>query len=245
MSERAERRERFVGGEAGSIGGDLEEHAAGFVEVDRPEVLAVLDRCHGDAGVHERAARGELRVVIGGAPGDVVHRADAHRGAPEAGGDAHVGDRARATGAALEAVDVPFAPGGAEAHDPGEEAGRRLERLLPERDAEDAADGVLRGHRAAAPRAARAAGAAQATRSSAMPSWSLIDSTWFPKRFVGPSCATPLEISRSSHQPREFCGMAREMTLTCPVPPRPRPAPGQGKKVTIVPGLPRSSPKYR
>ena len=46
--------------EAGFVGGDLEEHAAGGAEVDRPEVITVDHRRHLVTGVEQRVAHPKL-----------------------------------------------------------------------------------------------------------------------------------------------------------------------------------------
>ena len=74
----AERLDRLVDGEAGDVGGDLEQHAAGLAEVDRAEVVAVLllGRMHAVLA-HELLRHRGLLGIVGGAERDVMHRAAA------------------------------------------------------------------------------------------------------------------------------------------------------------------------
>ena len=67
---------RFIYRETGWVGGDFKEYAAGFVEVDGVEVLAVHDRGDAYSKVAEGIAPGQLVLVVGCAPGDMMHRAD-------------------------------------------------------------------------------------------------------------------------------------------------------------------------
>src|SRR6187431_2012394 len=72
---RAERGDRFVNSESGNIGGYLEKHAAGLLEVERAEVLAVLLVGGADAVVlGQLALQHERRFVVGSAKSDVVNR---------------------------------------------------------------------------------------------------------------------------------------------------------------------------
>src|SRR5690606_39559339 len=69
----AQVQQRLVVVEAGAVGGDLQQHAAGFAEVDRGEVGAVPDL--GD--VHAALGQGAPPPLLGGGVrgpvGDVVH----------------------------------------------------------------------------------------------------------------------------------------------------------------------------
>src|SRR5690606_25781113 len=67
---------RLVGGEAGADRGDLEQHPARLPEVDRIEVVAVLDVGDEPAGVGDAPLPGEV-VGVGRRPGDVVDGAGA------------------------------------------------------------------------------------------------------------------------------------------------------------------------
>src|SRR4029077_15609928 len=75
MQARAKRLVRFVDGEAGLVGGDLEEYAARLARIDGAEVLALDHRCHCPAGSDQRFPPGPLVGVVECPPGDVVHRA--------------------------------------------------------------------------------------------------------------------------------------------------------------------------
>ena len=76
----AEMRGVLVAVEAGLVGGDLEQHAARRAEIDRPEIVAVDDRRHLVAGVHQRLAHLELLGAVFDGKGDVVDRAGAEIG---------------------------------------------------------------------------------------------------------------------------------------------------------------------
>src|SRR3954469_3848079 len=73
----AERLLRLVDEEAGRVGRDLDQHAVGHAEVDRAEVLAVLDGRRAQAELGEVLEPGGLLGVIRRAPRDVVRRASA------------------------------------------------------------------------------------------------------------------------------------------------------------------------
>src|SRR3954464_11672625 len=85
----------FVDREAGAARGDLEQHAAGLLEVHRlePEPIDHV------GGVSARAldlrAHGELLVEIVDRPGEMMDRADAPGAAPFAGRLADVDDAGR------------------------------------------------------------------------------------------------------------------------------------------------------
>src|ERR1700722_7386162 len=76
----AKRFDGFINGEAGNIRGDLEQDPAGFTEVDRTEVVAVLLLGRMLAvGLHQLTRHFGLVGVIDGAEGDVMYRAGAWR----------------------------------------------------------------------------------------------------------------------------------------------------------------------
>src|SRR5579884_1475545 len=101
----AEVRGVLVGGEAGTVGGDLEEDAAGLAEVDRAEVETVNHRGGTQAGVRQALAPGAVLVVVGGAEGDVVDAADADAAAAQVGALLEVDLGAQAAGADLIDAD--------------------------------------------------------------------------------------------------------------------------------------------
>src|SRR5207237_7619501 len=70
----AERLLRFVDEEPRAVGRDLEQDPVGQAEVDRAEVLAVLHRRRVQADLAEALAPDLLRVVVCGAPRNVVNR---------------------------------------------------------------------------------------------------------------------------------------------------------------------------
>src|ERR1700730_2976939 len=76
LEGRAEGLGCFVHGEAGLVGCDLEEDPSRLPEIDRVEVLPVDDRGNLAAGLHQLLSPGQLLGVVGGSPGNVVHRAD-------------------------------------------------------------------------------------------------------------------------------------------------------------------------
>src|ERR671932_569586 len=63
----------LIGGEAGTVGGDLEEYPAGLPEVDRTEVVAVYDRCHIEPGLYQPPAPRYVLFLVGGSERDVVY----------------------------------------------------------------------------------------------------------------------------------------------------------------------------
>src|SRR5438093_12594068 len=63
---------RLVDGETGTVGRDLEEHAARLAVVDRFEVPAVDYRRHVASCFQERVAPRPLRRSVGGPPGHMV-----------------------------------------------------------------------------------------------------------------------------------------------------------------------------
>src|ERR1051326_6110977 len=65
---------RLVEGEAGRVGGDLEEDAPGLPEADRVEVPAVVDVRDVESGLHELPAPDPLLVVARRPPGHVMDR---------------------------------------------------------------------------------------------------------------------------------------------------------------------------
>ena len=132
----------LVDGEAGIVGGELEEDAAGFAEVDGVEVLAVEDFGSGEV-LGDLGAPFQLGGVVGGAEGDVVDGAGA--GAAEVGGwvdeDIDVVAEGGWVGGRGEAEAIALGGGGLEAHE-GEGAGRLGGVELQHGDAVEAADGV-------------------------------------------------------------------------------------------------------
>ena len=73
----AERSSVFVDGETGTIGGELEEHAAGFAEVNRLEPKAIDHRGRLRAGTEKIVAHGKFLRVVRHARGKVMNRARA------------------------------------------------------------------------------------------------------------------------------------------------------------------------
>ena len=172
----------LVDGEAGVVGGDLEEHAAGLAEVDGVEVGAVLDgvagRCCGDL-----RAPVELGGVVGGAEGDVVDGAGAGAAVVGCAGRrrCRCGCRARCLRGAAKRRRLPFFGDLLEAHH-GERGGGFGGVELQHGDAEEAADGVLGGDVGEARGGERRSASAWATSSSFMPSGSAKVRTSSPKR---------------------------------------------------------------
>src|SRR5690349_18872193 len=116
----------LVGGEAGAVRGDLEEHTARLAEVDRVEVEAVNHRRRAQPGVLEALAPGDLLLIVRRAEGDVMNPADADTPARQVWPllQMHLG--AQAAGAGLVDAHAALRPslirrkrvvaGGAEAH---------------------------------------------------------------------------------------------------------------------------------
>ncbi len=136
----------LVDGKAGIVGGELEEDAARFAEVDGVEVLAVKDfgggKVRGDGG-----APSYLRFVVGGAEGDVVDGTGA--GAAEVGlrvdEDVDVVAEGVGVGGRGEAEAIAFGGDLMETHE-GESLGGVGGIKLEHGDAEESADGVLGGN---------------------------------------------------------------------------------------------------
>src|SRR3954465_9323855 len=148
----SQRRDRLVDGEAGDVGRDLEQHAAGLAEVERAEVVAVLLVGRADAMVlGELAPHRELRLVVGSAERDVVHRTGALRAAEELAGHADIDDAADLAPVRLEADGRTLAAEFREAEHVGQDR-RRGRRVAKEQaDAVEAADRMLDRYLAAAP----------------------------------------------------------------------------------------------
>src|SRR3954464_11805673 len=73
---------RLVDRKARNVGCDLEQHAAGFTEVDRAEVVTVLLLGRMEAGAIDQPLRhGGLCGIVWRAEGDMMHRARALRAA--------------------------------------------------------------------------------------------------------------------------------------------------------------------
>lgn len=141
----------LVDGEAGVVGGDFEECAAGFAEVDGVEVVAVHDGGDVVAAGLEGFEPGGLIGVIGGAEGDVVDLADAHARGDGFGDFEDVDDLGGAVVVADEAGAVVFACGLAECEEIDEDAGGRGGGDFSEGDAVEAADLVFARNPAVGP----------------------------------------------------------------------------------------------
>src|SRR5680860_306978 len=139
----AQLKQRFVDGEPGRIGGDLQEHAAGLAEVDGAEVVAVDDRRDVIAVLDDLLAPCLLRLVVGRAPGDMVHGAGGHQAPRRLGLADHVDDLAGCSVADREAEPLAGPLGQREAQRVDQQPGRGLEAVLGERDRVEAADGLL------------------------------------------------------------------------------------------------------
>src|SRR5919112_3028023 len=140
----------LVHGEAGWVGGDLEEDPAGLAEVDRATVVAVEDGGDVEAAGVQLLPPSLLRLVVRRPPSDVMYRPD--RGL--AGGPSRQGyDVREATAGAGREVPRPALAlaGLFEAQEVGEDVLGNLCRPLRERHAGDAADGVFGRYRASFP----------------------------------------------------------------------------------------------
>src|SRR6266576_1204052 len=104
----AERRRVFVNGEAGSIGGNLEEHSTGLEEVDRLEPEAVDHLCRTPACALDFLAHLELGLVVGDAPRDVVNTAGSPPAAIFIGNLANLEVAPRSAAANLESQPLAF-----------------------------------------------------------------------------------------------------------------------------------------
>ena len=144
----------FVHGEAGTVGGQLEQHAARLLEVHRLEPEAIDHRRRPRAGGGHLRPQRELMLLVVDAPREVVHRADAPRAAVDVRRLLHVDD----TGRVAKAVARPSVLGAQllEAEHAGEERGGDARVALPDLRAEQAAHLVLRRHGARVPGRERA-----------------------------------------------------------------------------------------
>src|SRR5438132_13891622 len=68
----------LINREAGIVGRDLEQHAAGLAEVDRPEIPAVPHRAHAQPLFEDLPAPPLLGLLIRRSPCYVVDRANCH-----------------------------------------------------------------------------------------------------------------------------------------------------------------------
>src|SRR5690348_2392314 len=102
----------FVGSEARTVGGDLEEYASRLLEVDRlePEAIDHLSGTHSGGG--DPPPDGELRGIVGHAPGYVVHGADAPRAARRLRTFANLDHRSGSAIGGREAVPTLFRTSG-------------------------------------------------------------------------------------------------------------------------------------
>ena len=80
----------FVGGEAGAIGGDFEEDAAWFAEVDGVEVVTVDDGGYTGSYLGEVGSPLGMFFVGGGAEGDVVDASDGGEATGHVGSNVYV-----------------------------------------------------------------------------------------------------------------------------------------------------------
>ncbi len=139
----------LVHGEAGRVGRDLEEHAAGLSEVDRMEVLSVENRGDVEAPSLGLTAPGLLRLVVRRPPCDVVRRPD--RGLPRRPvGYPYDVHEALAPGRGVPGAAV-LLPDLLEAQEAREEVLRPVGRGFEEGDAGDLAYRVLLGDGAPRP----------------------------------------------------------------------------------------------
>ena len=152
----AQMRGIFVNREAGAFGCQLEQHAARFSEIDGLEPETIDHRRRLTARALDLLAHGELLVLVGNAPRQVMNAADAPRAAPRVWRFADVHDAGRL----FEAVARPAVL----AREPREPQNarqkvRRLRSLaLPDLRAEEATYLTLLRNRAGVPRRERAAG---------------------------------------------------------------------------------------
>jgi hypothetical protein len=115
----------LVDGEAGALGGELEQHAAGLHEVDRAEPEAVDHLGRSAAGAGDGVAQGLLVLAVGHRPREVVDAADAPGAAAPLGVLAHVEDAAgaaRGRAGEDEAHPAVLLADALEAHHLGQEA---------------------------------------------------------------------------------------------------------------------------
>ena len=143
----------FVRREARTVGGDLEQHAAGLLEVHRLEPEAIDDAGRLAARGLDLCPHRQLMRVIVHAPGKMVHRAHAPAAAPLIGRLADV-DEACRVGKPVPRPSVLVAQA-LEAERAGQEAARGDGAALPEPRAVQAANLPLRRHGAAVPRRER------------------------------------------------------------------------------------------
>src|ERR671916_1563781 len=141
----------LVCGEAGRVGGYLEEHPAGLAEVDGAEVVAVEDGGHVVTERRHPLAQLELSLLVGDAEGDVVDGPYAHRAAREAGAVGDVHGVAGPALAGLEAGPALGLPGLPKAQSAGHELGGAGRVAREEGYVVEASYGVLGRDGAAGP----------------------------------------------------------------------------------------------
>src|SRR3954447_7516063 len=152
----AEVRRILVDGEPGSVGGELEENAAGFAEVHRLEPEAIDHRRRIEArGLDVAPQVGLVRVVVD-APGEMMHAADAPRAAARFGRGADVDHARRAVGAV--ACPATLGTEHLKAEDRGQKMDGRRGIALPHLRAEETANLVFRLDGAVVPRRERPSG---------------------------------------------------------------------------------------
>ena len=199
---RPELQQRLVDGEAGRVGGDLEQHPAGLAEVDRLEVLPVEDL--GDLHApREQLLRASCVIVaqVRRPERHVVHRA-AGLQAPVAADTGRTSTRAPEPPPAIaEPGPVALLAARLIPSSSVSMRGGRVELPLGQGDGVQAADRVLGGDVGHPVPARSAESPSEATRSMTMPSGSRNVRTSSSSRVRGASTSTPRPCSRSCHQP--------------------------------------------
>ena len=232
----AERRHWLVDGEAGDIGGDLEQHPAGLAEIDRAEVVAVALLGRPQAVVARRAAAPSR-------PGRRHPRPGTRRGGPS-----RRRDGAQDAAAAAESTTPPTHRRRREARRRAlaalsgsrtRRSGRRRSARSSQQqgDAVEAPDGVLRRDVVAStPARASPGGADQGERHPVR----IAEGAARSRRRASPAprAARPSRCSDASSSRRTPRDAERSLLRLADSRRRPGAACSHGKKVRIVPGGP-------
>src|SRR5436190_4913003 len=146
----AEMRRIFVNREAGTVGGQLEQHATRLLEVDRLEPEAIDDGRRMVARRLDARSHLVLLLVVIDAPGEMMHAADAPCPAAPFGRLLDVEDARRSVEAIAD--DTVVFTEAVETKHAGDEALRELRFALPDLRAVQPADLTLVRDGAAVPR---------------------------------------------------------------------------------------------
>src|SRR5947209_10243661 len=140
----AERGRVFVNGEARSVRGDLEQHAAGLEKVDRLEPESVDYFSRPAMSARDFLTHQELCVIVGHAPRNMMHPADPPATTGRVGNLTQLHVAPRSTTGNGESRPVTFVADVDEAEDTGEERSSLRKVGLPQTDSMQSTDLSLR-----------------------------------------------------------------------------------------------------